>query len=122
MEKSHVIKNIVFLPKRFYTERNVSIYSLLEESGYFELYDQIRETDIVKELVKHLECIDQWMNLSENKRSSSGWYFKQTENSKYIVGYFSHPSQENLKTIEYFDKFEACAAFIKREIEDIRKK
>jgi len=118
MGKPRTIHDIIFLPDRFYSEGNVSIYSLLKESGYFELHDQISEADIFQELTQHLECIDQWLNWSENKRSSSGWYFRENENGQYVVGYF--PLQERLKTTEYCDKTEACSAFIKREIEDIR--
>jgi hypothetical protein len=117
MKKSTIIKDIIFLPKRFF-EVNTSIYTLLKKSGYFELHNQINEADIIEQLTQHLECIDGWLRLSENKRSSSGWYFKQDDNSKYVVGYF--PLKENLGVTEYLDKVEACAAFIKREIEDIR--
>jgi hypothetical protein len=38
---------------------------------------------------------------------------------KYIVGYF--PKNEDLNEIEYSDSKEACAAFIKKEIEEIRR-
>lgn len=58
MEKLRIIQDIIFLPKKFYDEGNVSIYSLIKESGYFELHDQISEADIFKELSQHLECID----------------------------------------------------------------
>lgn len=120
MGKVRTIQDIIFLPNKFYNEGNVSIYSLLKESGYFELHNQISEADIFEELTQHLEYIDQWLRWSENKRSSSGWYFRENESGKYVVGYF--PFQESLKAIEYFDKAEACSAFIKREIEDIREK
>jgi hypothetical protein len=119
MNKDSAINNIIYLPGRFYKHKDVSIYSLLKESGYFELHDQISEANIFDELTKHSECIDQWLAWSANKRSSSGWYFKQNENGKYIVGF--SPPNENLKVTEYFDIAEACAAFVKREIEDIRK-
>lgn len=117
MKKPDAIRDIIFLPKRFF-EGNISIYSLLKESGYFELHNQISEADIFENLTQHLEHVDQWLNLSEGKRSSSGWYFKQNDNGKYVVGYF--PTKEHLKPTEYLDKVKACAAFIKREIEDIR--
>ena len=118
MNKHHTIKNIIFLAKNF-SGGNASIYSLLKESGYFELHNQISGADIFEELTQHLECIDQWLSLSEDKRSSSGWYFKQNDSGKYIVGYF--PPKDNLETSEYLDKVKACAAYIKQEIEDIRK-
>jgi hypothetical protein len=117
MKKSHVIRNIICLPKRF-SEENASIYYLLKGSGYFELHNQISEADIFEELTQHLEYIEQWLNLSENKRSCSGWYFKQKDSGKYVVGYF--PLKGNLKPTEYLNEVEACSAFIKREIEDIR--
>jgi hypothetical protein len=117
MEKPHIIRNIISLPKRS-SEGNDSIYSLLKESGYFELYNQISEADIFAELTQHLEFIEYWLSLSEDKRSSSGWYFKQHDSGNYVVGYF--PPKENLKPTEYLDEVEACAVFIKREIEDIR--
>jgi hypothetical protein len=58
MKKAQVIKDIIFLPQRF-SEGNYSIHSLLKESGYFELYNQINEADIFEKLTQHLECIDQ---------------------------------------------------------------
>lgn len=47
---------------------------------------------------------------------SFGAGFKKNE--KYIVGYF--PVKEDFNPIEYSDINEACTAFIKREIEEIR--
>ncbi len=65
-----------------------------------------------------------WMaigNCTTTKNSynlSFGAGFKENENEKYIVGYF--PVKEDFNPIEYFDINEACTAFIKREIEEIR--
>ena len=106
------------MPSRFYTERNVSIYALLKETGYFELHNEISESNIYEVLIQHPECINQWLSWSEDKRSSSGWYFKQDEDGKYIVGFF--PTSKDFNVNIYSDKTEACAVFIKREIEDIR--
>ena len=117
MKKHNILRDIVFLPKRF-SEGNTSMYSLLKESGYFELHNQISEVDILEVLNENLECIDQWLNLSEDKRSSSGWYFKQNDNGKFVVGYY--PSDGNFQLYEYNDELEACAVFIKQEIDDIR--
>jgi hypothetical protein len=119
MDKNDIANSIIYLPEKFYRQRDVSMYFLLRESGYFEMYDQISEKNIFDELTKNPECVGQWLNWSEDKRSSSGWYFKQNENKFYIVGYF--PPQDNLKDRNYFDITEACAAFIKQEIEAIRK-
>lgn len=115
-----IATTILFLPSRFNSSGNdQSIYSLLQATGYFELYDQIQEDQILEALYDHLECADQWMKWSEDKRSASGWYFIQNEQGSYVVGYY--PEQDDLETIEYIDKTEACALYIKREIEEIRK-
>ncbi len=117
MKKDQIIKDIIFLPKRF-SKGDASLYSLLKESGYFEVHNQISEADIFEKLIQNLECIDLWLRLSSDKRSNSGWYFKQNDSNMYIVGYF--PPSDNYKTIEYLDRIEACSTFIKREIENIR--
>jgi hypothetical protein len=54
------------------------------------LHNQISEADIFQELNQHLECIDLWLKWSENKRSNSGWYFRENEIGQYVVGYFPH--------------------------------
>lgn len=118
MEKNQIIKSVLRLPENFYSAQNVSIYSLLKGTGYFELYTEINEKDIFDLLIQYPEHIKQWLNWSENKRSS-GWYFKGSESQKYIVGSF--PDNGELKSSEYTNAAEACSVFIKREIEDIRK-
>ena len=113
-----MIKDIVFLTTKFYKEENKSIFSLLKETGYFELYNQVNESNIYECLILYPDCVTQWLEWSENKRSSSGWYFKKDTETKYVVGYF--PDTKNLTPILYSDKFEACSIFILREIENIR--
>jgi hypothetical protein len=119
MNISNLIRSILRLPEKFHALENISIYSLLKETGYFEKHNQINETDILGELNKNPECINHWLNWSDDKRTPSGWYFKQNEKGKYVVGYF--PASEQSKQMEYSDSKEACAAFIKKEIEEIRK-
>jgi hypothetical protein len=118
MEKYQIIKDILLIPTTFFADKNSSVYSLLKKSGYFDLYHEIQEIDLLKALIEYPECIENWLLLSENKRTISGWYFKHNEVDKHIVGYF--PVKEHLKLTEYADIKEACAAFIKYEIEDIR--
>ena|ERR1035437_3711140 len=113
-----ILNKVISLSTEFYNKRNVSIYTLLMETGYFEMYEQINETDILYELTIHPEFINKWFSWSENKRSRSGWYIKQNDNSTYAVGYF--PANRDIPQLLYWDIKEACAAFIIREIEEIR--
>jgi hypothetical protein len=118
MDLQQTIRDIILLPKKFYSQSNNSMDSLLKESGYFEVHDKIQVNDIAKILNEYSENIEDWSILSENKRTDSGWYFKKNKSGKYIVGYFSQNS--NSHPAEYTDMKEACAAFIKLEIENIR--
>jgi hypothetical protein len=74
-----LIKRIIFLPKEFVDKGNVSIYFLLKESGYFESYEYVNEANIYNALITNQECISYWIELSENKRTSSGWYLIKNE-------------------------------------------
>jgi len=121
MKKKQVIEEIIILPKKFFNyENNKSISALLKETGYFEMHNEIKEDDILKVLLAHSNYVNHWLNWSADKRSSSGWYFKHGPNhNEYIVNYFP----KNLKNEEmiYSNPKNACAAFIKREMETIRK-
>jgi len=113
-----IVDKIINIPEKFYKQGDVSIYSLLKETGYFELYDQINVEDIYSALKNKRDEIHNWLQWSEDKRSNSGWYFTANETGEYIVGYF--PVKEGIATERYTDVFLACAHFIKKEIEVIR--
>jgi hypothetical protein len=117
MDKDHIIKNIVSLPVNFYARTDSGMYGLLKESGYFEMNNQIQAGDIEQVLEMHPHYISDWMNWSENKRTDSGWFFKKVESGKYEIGYASQNGNANIR--QYVGKAEACATFIKLEIEDI---
>lgn len=118
MDINNVINDLLEIPQRF-KGTNQSVYKLLEATGYFGVFDRINEKDILNSLMKKQHLVDEWLLWSENKRSVSGWYFKRESDNKYIIGYFSNQNI-NIPQIEYSDAKEACANFIKKEIEDIR--
>jgi ribosomal protein S8 len=113
-----VIAKVIDMPKRFSTDRNISIVNLLKESGYIEAFDQINESYIYKALTLKPERIHDWLIYSENKRTDSGWYFLKDSNDTYVVGYF--PDKNDISEKKYPDAETACAAYIKKEIENIR--
>lgn len=119
MSIDQIIEKIIQLPRLFKSLENKSFYLLLKDTGYFEIAQQVNEEDISNALKRHPGCIDEWKLLSDNKRTSSGWYFNKLDNTKYIVGYFDLKRKDN-PNVEFSDIKEACAFFIKREIEDIR--
>ena len=115
---NNTIEGVIHLAKKFNELGDVSIYSLLKETGYFDLHKLISESAIRDAILRCPECVSQWFSFSENKRSSTGWYFRR-DNNIYVVGYFSLNAKA-LPPIQYTDEVKACAAYIKREIEEIR--
>ena len=118
MNITDTVIDLIYLPRKFEDLSDVSIYSLLRDSGYFETHSQIAESTIRQALCAHPETVDEWMRFSEDKRTNSGWYFRPSCNG-YEVGYFSR-SQGDIQSAEYSDRTEACAIFIKNEVEEIR--
>ena len=116
-----IAMQIVTMPRRFHSLGNISIFSLLEETGYFELHDQISEDDIRTALLCCPECVQEWMQYAEDKRTSSGWYVTLNDEGCYETGYFDIAADPNVANrVQYESAVDACAAFIKHEIESIR--
>ncbi len=115
---SDVLDLIIALPETFNTSGTVSIKDLLKETGYCDIYDLISEISIAEVLSTNLQAVNYWLEYSEDKRTSSGWYFKKSKNETYIVGKID---MTETSEVTFTDKFKACAAFIKREIETIRR-
>ena len=111
---------IVTTVRRFHSLGNISIFSLLEETGYFELHDQISEDDIRTALLCCPECVQEWMQYCSDKRTSSGWYIRLNDEELYEVGYFDIKADHDTNRLQYENAIDACAAFIKHEIESIR--
>lgn len=119
MSVAQTISTLIHLPRHFSSLGNVSFYSLLKESGYFAVHDQVSESAIREAIVRHPECVEEWIRFSEDKRTNSGWFFHRDAAGCYAVGYF-RVGVGVVQRIEYTEATEACAAFIKREVEDVR--
>ena len=113
-----VVVGIIQLAKKIAESSNSTTHSLLKETGYFDIHAQISVAAIQAELRLHPSCISDWVQFSEDKRTTDGWYLKQ-DGANYEVGFCSLSKKDTLPE-KYTDKIEACAAFIKHEIEAIR--
>jgi hypothetical protein len=118
LNANDIIEQIVRLPGQFHSLGNVSMVSLLEATGYFVLHDQISEADIRAALVRCPECVQQWFQYSEDKRTS-GWYLTHNDEGCYEIGYVTQRGDCQQRVV-YQERVDACAAFVKCEIEEIR--
>jgi hypothetical protein len=117
MNETDIVEVLIGLPRSFNIAGTKSISSLLTESGYCDYHDRISELLIASALSHKPELINEWLAYSEDKRASSGWYIKQDKSDAFIVGDLTAGG----RVIEYHDKINACAVFIKQEVETIRK-
>jgi hypothetical protein len=117
--KSEIVAQIVRLPQTFHSLGNISIFSLLEATGYFKLHDQISEQDFHAALIRCAECVKEWMQYAEDKRTANGWYVTVNDEGCYETGYIADDGTRTNR-LQYDNAIDACAAFIKREIESIR--
>lgn len=117
MNNDLIIKKILDIPHDFNAQGNISPYDLLKKSGYFEVHEKINEQNILNELRKNPKYTEDWFVYSGDQKSG-GWYLEEINKNLFVLGYY--PSDPNIKSVEYVDKNEACAAFIKRKIEIIR--
>jgi len=112
---SNLISKICSIPRDFYSDQNKSTIQLFNESGYLEQRDLVTKEKLMEHLMENPDLINDWENYSSDKRVSQGWYFLKDE-SQWIVGYSSVPSQEQ-KTF-FTSGIEACAEFIIHELKE----
>lgn len=114
-----LLKEIILIPRKFYTLHNISEYDLLMKTGYFENYELVTEQNLYETLCQYPEEIEYWLTLSDDNRSSEKWLISQSKNGKYVVDFFPRNIHEK-KAVEFDDIKRACAMYIKRDIEQTR--
>jgi hypothetical protein len=99
-----------------------SPFALLKETGYFELHDQVSASDIREALTRDPACVQEWMQYVDDLRCPSSWYFDvDDDDNQYEVGFFDIKADPNRSNrVQYENATDACAAYIKHEIESIR--
>jgi hypothetical protein len=117
--KADIAAEIVTIPRRMHSE-DKSPFTLLKETGYFELHDQVSVSDIREALTPDPACVQEWMQYCSDKRTSSGWYIRLNDEQLYEIGYFDIKADHDTHRVQYESAVDACAAFIKHEIESIR--
>src|SRR6476646_6091448 len=109
----NIATEIVTIPQRMHST-DKSPFTLLKQTGYFELRDQISVSDIREALAHNAACVQEWMQYIDDQRCSSSWYFVLNDEGLYQVGFYdsnTDPARSN--QVVYENAMDACAAFIK---------
>jgi len=108
MNKYETIENICLIPKKLKDRDDISMVDLFFEVGGQSAVENSTELDLSQVLRNRPDLVDQWLQLSEDNRSTPAWYFRKTEDSTmWEVGYYPDGK------IIYFDNpIDACASYI----------
>jgi hypothetical protein len=118
MQVNENVLSVLRLPSEYYRLGSSSFRDLLLGTGYFVNYNHIDESDLIEGLRQSPGYVQDWMQYSEDKRSSSGWYILN-ENGIYVVGFLCETGVRKDEK-KYTDSVIACATFLKKEIEHLR--
>lgn len=97
-------------------KQNKSALQLIEESGYNAETKWLSVTKIIVYLRDKPELIEAWLLWSLDKRTSSGWCFREEPDGFTVAFYPDGLSRR------FADQVEACAEFILQEVNSIAAK
>ena len=120
MAPFHVVDAVCRLASDFRSGGDESIVALLERSGYLQDPNLVTEEPLKAYLQEHSDLIEAWAILSVDQRSSNTWYMNAPHasdpNVQWAVGFYPGAAPR-----VYPDGPSACAAFIVRYIDLVRK-
>jgi len=117
MEMNEVFQTLVQFPRYFYAGRSRSFIDVYNDTKYFELHESITVPRLYEALKQDPKCVEEWALRSGDKRTTTGWYFNIEADASEIGFWDGHGI---VKKQRFDDRFEACAEFIKKELEDVR--
>jgi hypothetical protein len=105
------IEDVCRLAWDFHAMGTVSARELIARTGYSTRWRSVSVGLLADTLRAHPEWVDAWIQWSEDKRVSSGWYISRCGESAFDVG--SYPS---VPPVRYRDQTQACAVFVRHEL------
>jgi len=94
--------------------RTFSGRELIARTGYRDRWRSITVELLAEVLRQHPDWVDAWIQWSEDRRVSSGWYISGRDDAAFDVG--NYPT---VPPVRYVDRTEACAVFVRCELASI---
>jgi hypothetical protein len=108
------IEDVCRLAWDYHVIRTVSARELIARSGYRDRWRSITVDLLADTLALHPDWVDAWIQWSEDKRVSSGWYIFRCGESAFDVGFYP-----TVQPVRYGDRTQACAVFVQHELASI---
>lgn len=122
MDKDQTIAAILRLPQEYRERGDVTFGALLKETGYADAYSSISVRDLRESLARNPNFVSEWETWSDDKRYHPAWYFRVLDDSTSEIGLVDLGVPGCITNRRQFnDPIDACAEFIKIEIEDYRR-
>lgn len=115
-DRGSVLEAIYSLPVVFRLRGPVSLLQLVRETGYPGLPAEIGVDEIRSGLGDREGIIAAWLEYSREKDADWGWYFQGPYQGFYLAGSRTRSLEGPVNTR---DAAEACAYFIKAELDSI---
>ena len=109
---------VVRIPRDFEARGDASFRSLLMASGYAQEHAAVDVPMIESALRAHPEFVKDWLQHSEDKRTSAGGFLRRVGSGDWEVGYVDGGAPDQVSV--YQEELAACAAFVKEEIDAVR--
>jgi hypothetical protein len=97
--------------------RQVSLLGLVKGTGYPAIRSDVDVALLKGGIRERHEILERWLRYSAEKESAWGWFLELDRRGSYLVGLRSGFSDK--ARYEIADPWEACAFFIKQELEAI---
>jgi hypothetical protein len=111
-----IVSRVCGIPYNYNERGDISIGKLLAESGYVAFRDKIGVVEICQHLEAHPQFIDSWASYSSDKqRCKTGWFF---DDGRHLIWRYSSDGERACEQT-FSGRAQACAEFIKRELDDI---
>ncbi len=110
------MERIFCLPVEFRLRGQVSLLGLVQATGYPALADRIGVEDLRGALRGRMGIVEAWVRYSTEKPASWGWFLEGLHKGCYLTGSMTRSLETPIATA---DAAEACAYFIKAELEAI---
>lgn len=108
-----IVERVCRIPADLRQVRTKSVIQLAEEIGLPEYRRCITSSAVKSQLIAQPELVDDWLQWSGDKRTSSGWYISENGNEVF-VGYYPNGEEKR-----FTDRISACTQFVLHEIEEI---
>jgi hypothetical protein len=97
--------------------RQVSLLGLVKSTGYPAIKADVNVALLQGEMRERREILESWLHYSAEKEAAWGWFLEMDRRGHYGVGLRSGFSAR--ARFEMADPWEACAFFIKQELDAI---